>query len=292
MMNVPRPAGFLWALASLAALSGGCSLTAERAHGGWLRTPVGKVYYETAGAGEAVVLIHGGQMDCRIWDEQMALLAPSYRVIRYDVRGYGGSPAPSGVYSQFDDLAALLDRLGVAKAHVVGLSLGGAVAIDFAIAHPDRVKKVVAAAPGLRGFDWSPGPRDWVQPIIEAAQDNDRARLADLWLANPMMQAAAANPAVAPRVRRLVMENLECWLVNSSLEKSLRPPSAKRLAEIKAPILVIVGDRDIPDMQRAAEKIAKEVPAAHKLVISGAGHIVNMERPEEFNRALLDFLGP
>ncbi len=145
-------------------------------------------------------------------------------------------------------------------------------------------------APGLSGFDWSPDAWKHINGIIEAAQDGDAAKMTDLWMANPMMKAADENPAVAPRIRRLVAENMRCWLANPTLEKSLRPPATQRLAEIQAPTLVIVGDRDSADMQRICAKLSAEVAGARKVVILGAGHIVNMERPEEFQRALVGFL--
>ncbi|MDO8632514.1 MAG: alpha/beta fold hydrolase, partial [Phycisphaerales bacterium] len=142
-------------------LACGCA-SSGRTHDdvGYLNAPSGKLYYEAAGDGPPVVLIHGGQMDLRIWDEQVALLSPNHRVIRYDVRGYGRSPAPQKVYANHEDLAAVLDQLGLHRATLVGLSLGGGIAIDFAISYPDRVEKLVAVAPGLSGFDWSPGAWD------------------------------------------------------------------------------------------------------------------------------------
>lgn len=124
---------------------GGCALgdAGGRSRSGYCPVKHGKLYFEMTGSGEPIVLIHGGQMDCRIWDAEVELLRSNYRVIRYDVRGYGRSPAPTEVYSLHEDLARLLDRLEVPKAHLVGLSLGGAAAIDFAIAHPERVGKLV-----------------------------------------------------------------------------------------------------------------------------------------------------
>src|SRR5271166_5735592 len=117
--------------------------------------PVGgtRLFYEVKGMGPALVLIHGGQMDSRMWDDQFALLAKQFTVIRYDVRGYGGSFQPDQLYSDTDDLAGLLDYLKVKNAHIVGLSLGGRIAIDFALVHPKRVKSLTLAGPGLAGYE-------------------------------------------------------------------------------------------------------------------------------------------
>jgi pimeloyl-ACP methyl ester carboxylesterase len=97
-----------------------------------------RLFYEVKGSGDPVVLIHGGQLDSRMWDDQFEPYAREFRVLRYDVRGFGGSPATNAPYSNADDLAALMDYLGMPKAHVVGLSLGGMVATDFAVTHPNR----------------------------------------------------------------------------------------------------------------------------------------------------------
>src|SRR3954470_6711245 len=101
-----------------------------------------KLYYEAAGSGPAVVLVHGGLVDSRLWDEQMQPLSQRFRVVRYDLRGFGKSAAPAGQYWPTEDLRALLDYLKIEKATVVGLSLGGIVAADFAFEHPERVERL------------------------------------------------------------------------------------------------------------------------------------------------------
>ena len=132
-----------------------------------------RLFYEVKGTGPAVVLIHGGQLDCRMWDGQFAAFSRDFRVIRYDVRGYGGSFQPDMLYSDAEDLAGLLDYLKVDKAHIVGLSLGGRIAIDFAVAHPARVASLTLAGPGLSGYEPPDGAetdlRMW--NIIKAARD-------------------------------------------------------------------------------------------------------------------------
>ena len=118
----------------------------------------GKLYYEITGQGHALVLIHGGQLDRRMWDDQFRFFGSKYKVIRYDVRGFGNSPAAAEPYSDKEDLAALLKFLKVEKAYIAGLSLGGRIAIDFAIAHPEMVDALVLAGPGLSGFSFNPDP--------------------------------------------------------------------------------------------------------------------------------------
>ena len=254
---------------------------------GFARVAEPVIYYETAGSGAPVVLIHGGQMDRRMWDPQFESWSKQYRVVRYDVRGYGRSAVPTLPYSDVDDLLAVLDALGIARAHLIGLSLGGRIAIDFTLVHPDRVASLVAVAAGMSGFEFSAG--NWPQQM-RAAQEGGGEAAAELWLKDPYMVPAMEHPDLAPRIRQLVLENAREWLSNPLLPKRLQPPAAKRLAEIGVPTLVVVGDRDVPDMQKVADQLAREVKGARKVVVSGAGHIVNLEKPAEFDRAVLGFL--
>ncbi len=255
---------------------------------GFLELSGGKIYYEVAGEGHPLVLIHGGQMDSRMWDEQFALFSKSYRVIRYDVRGFGKSPTSTAVYADEDDLAALLKNFNAGKVYIVGLSLGGRIAIDFALSHPDLVAAIVPVAPGLSGFHFSDDPA--FMDTWRAAQAGDWEKVTDLWLKNAYMAPAMENPKIAPRLRRLAFENAHENLDNFLLEKVLNPPAIERLPDIKVPTLIIVGNRDVADIHQICGLVRARVAGAKEIVIQNSGHIVNMEQPEEFNRAVLDFL--
>ncbi|MDQ3181876.1 MAG: alpha/beta hydrolase [Acidobacteriota bacterium] len=263
------------------------SLAQQSVKNGFVKTSGGKLYYEVAGKGEeSLVMIHGGQMDRRIWDEQFALFAKNYKVIRYDVRGYGKTGAPAKVYSNVGELAELLRFLKVEKAYLMGLSLGGGISIDYALEHPEAVKGLILSAPGLSGYKYEQNEYG----IIEAARDEGEAKATELWLKNPYMATAMENPAIENRIRRLCLENAFNWLTNPFLERPIKPPAIGRLAEIKVPILLIIGDKDVPDMQKIADKITADVKDVRKEVLAGAGHIANMEKPDEFNRLVLGFL--
>jgi pimeloyl-ACP methyl ester carboxylesterase len=269
---------------------------ATPAPSGYIRVANPVLYYEVAGPkgpdeaagkGAPVVLIHGGQMDRRMWDPQFESWSKTYRVVRYDVRGYGRSATPTVPYSDVDDLLAVLDSLSIPKAHLVGLSLGGRIAIDFALVHPDRVASLVVAAPGLSGFPFEPGN---FMETLGAAQERGGEAAAELWLKDPYMVPAMEHADLAQKIRALVLDNARTWLENPFLQRRLRPPAAGRLAEIHAPMLILIGDRDVPDMQKVADKLAAEVKGATRVVIPGAGHISNLEKPAEFDRAALAFL--
>jgi pimeloyl-ACP methyl ester carboxylesterase len=249
----------------------------------------GRLFYEARGEGEPVLLIHGGNLDHRMWDDQFDLLAERFRTVRYDVRGFGRSTPGDVEHSAHEDLLALLDHLDVERAHIVGLSLGGRIAIDFALVHPERVIDLVLAGPGLSGWRFTPAP--WHDRLREAVQTGDVAAIAEAWLKSDYMAPAMENPELAERLRTITVENDDLWL-REFRERRLDPLAVGRLEELQLPVLLILGDRDVPDIHDIVELIEQKVPDTRKVLIQGAGHMVNMERPEEFNRALVGFLGP
>jgi 3-oxoadipate enol-lactonase len=269
----------------------GAAPSEELGHG---FAPVGgtRLFYEVKGTGPAVVLIHGGQLDCRMWDDQFSALARNYKVVRYDVRGFGGSARPDLLYTNVDDLTGLLDYLKITKAHIVGLSLGGRIAIDFALAHPAKVNSLVLAGPGLSGYEApNSGESDLrMWNVIKAARDEGPDQATALWLKDPFMAPAMEQAKLAHRLQKIARENAHCWLENPVLERPSRPAAVNRLAEIKAATLLILGDRDVPQMKATMEQLEKGISHARKVVIKNAGHMVNMEQPELFTDAVLEFL--
>jgi pimeloyl-ACP methyl ester carboxylesterase len=251
-----------------------------------------RIFYEVRGEGEPLVLIHGGQLDSRMWDSQFDAYGRYFRVLRYDVRGFGGSPLGEGTYSHADDLAALMDYLDMPRAHLLGLSLGGMVATDFAVTYPGRVLSLVLSGPGLTGLD-AESPEELARYFAEvvAARDAPPDSVVRLWLSDPLMAPAAADPRLRPRLERLARENARAWLNNWALRRPPGPPTIARFAEIHVPTLLLVGDRDLPSIFAAVDTLAKAIPGAKKVVIPGAGHMANMEKPGEFDAAVLGFLG-
>lgn len=247
------------------------------------------LYVESKSKGEPVVLIHGGQMDRRMWDAQFKTFAKEYRVIRYDIRGFGKSDMPSKPYSDAEDLQSLLEHLRIPRASFVGLSLGAAIATDLALIHPESVKSLILVCPGLGGFPFKDKAND-LRPIVEAARDESGERAAELWLQNPYVSVAMEQRNLRDKLRQLARENARAWLKNPLLLRHLKPPAAERLREIRAPTLVVGGERDVSDIQEIVAKLASEIPGASKQIFPGAGHLVPMEKPQEFNRVALEFL--
>ncbi|KAA0253783.1 MAG: alpha/beta fold hydrolase [Acidobacteria bacterium] len=268
------------------------SSAARPATTGFVPVPGGSLFYEERGTGPAVILLHGGMLDHRMWDPQMDGLARSFRVIRYDVAGHGRSKAPEGPWRDYEHLGLLMDALKVESASLVGLSLGGRVAIDFAIAHPERVRALALFDPGLSGFPFT--GRDWAGRIAErgrARRAGDAGKVADLflrsWLAGPHRTPAQVEPAVWAKAREMALPNALTVAQGSELE----PPAVGRLGEVKAPVLLVEGELDCEDIHLIARLVERRVPGTRRVVVPGVAHMPTMERPAEVNRLLLEFLG-
>jgi len=247
----------------------------------------GQLFYEVRGEGPPLVLIHGGATHLGMWDDQFDLFARNYRVVRYDVRGFGRSGSGDVPHVQWDDLLALLRHLEIERTHIVGLSLGGRIAVDFTLQYPQMVDRLVLAGPGLSG--WQFEREEWVGELARAIEAGDKRAASETWLQSPYLEAAREDPALAERLRQLVLESEQSW-IPIFRGRRLTPPAVERLAELKAPTLVILGSRDVDDIHRIVDLIAEKCPGARKIVLEGAGHMVNMERPEKFNRVVLEFL--
>ena len=262
---------------------------------GLLEAEAGPLYYEVAGEGHSLVLIHAGVADRTMWDDQVEVFARRYRVIRYDVRGYGKSPVGDRDYSNSQDLYELLRHLGVDRAYVVGLSRGGQIATDFALEHPEMMGALILVAAGLGGFEYQPNEAEIkVFGEMETAwEKGDFERVADLaveiWVDGFGQPTGRAPAHVQDKVKQMCLSNYS-QPQGKGKPVVLDPPAAGRLNDIQVPTLVIVGDLDVPGVQMACEQLAQGIADARKVVIQGVAHMVNMEKPDEFNHLVLDFL--
>jgi pimeloyl-ACP methyl ester carboxylesterase len=250
-----------------------------------------QLYYEMAGAGLPVVFVHGFTLDTRMWDAQFDVFAERYQAIRYDVRGFGRSPVGDVTsYSALDDLQALLDHLGIESAALVGLSMGGGIVTSFALAHPKRTRALITVDSNLWGHVWSEGWGASFAPQRGILRESGVAGVKQFWLAHPLFGPASEKPAVRQQLKQIVDDYSGWHWQNRDPERGLDPPTAQRLAEIQAPTLVVVGERDLPDFQSIADRLAREISNARKVVLPGVGHMANMEDPSGFNEAALEFL--
>jgi pimeloyl-ACP methyl ester carboxylesterase len=255
----------------------------------------GVLEYDVAGEGPAVAFLHPGLWDRRTWDDQFEAFAGSYRVLRLDARGYGRSsrPEPGRAYSHVEDLAAVMDAAGIDRAALVGCSMGGETAIDFALTHPARTSALVLVAAGVGGFgEFTPEEEAWWAPHDAAVEEAIGA--GDLERARRLQMAAWAplgtdDPAGA-RILAIALDNVHELTMDESGAASIEPPAAERLGEIVAPTLVLPADQDPPEMLRMARAFAREIPNARVVEIPRTDHVINMRRPAEFNEVVLAFL--
>ncbi len=262
--------------------------------GSFADVPGGRIAYETMGSGPDVMLIHPGLWDSRTWDPQVPLLVDEgFRVTRYDVRGYGRSSRLTGEpYSSVRDMLAVLDAAGVAQTALVGCSMGGAIAIDFTLEQPDRVWALMTAASAPGGFEALEEEEDWwaerAAPIEAAIEAGDLERAQELRL--QIWAPLGIDDPAGRLIRQIAFDNLHELTMDESAEEELDPPAARRLSEIDVPTLVLIAEHDPPFQRRAGELIARGILGAHRVVIEGADHVVNLRQPEAFNEALLGFL--
>jgi 3-oxoadipate enol-lactonase len=278
---------------SLAQAPGAATLPVDS---GRIAVPGSSLYYEAAGQGPPLILLHAGSLDRRMWDDQFHVLAQSHRVIRFDARGYGRSGPVSSRFDRSEDLHSLMKALRLVRATLVGSSLGGATAIDFALAHPERVDRLVLVGSGVSGYLWPPESRDvpWRVAARAAAARGDTAGIARSWLHSEYFAATREVPALAARLETLLVENVESWktaLRIGNQDTVFSGPALGRLHRITAPTIIVVGSRDVADIHRIADTLQAYLPRAQTVVLNGAGHVPNMELPSLFLEVVRKFLG-
>jgi pimeloyl-ACP methyl ester carboxylesterase len=247
----------------------------------------GELTAEEAGAGIPVVLIHGFSFDRSLWDSQFHELIQRHQTIRYDLRGFGSSSAPVSAQGHVEDLLAVLGACTVGRAHLVGLSLGANIALAAAALHPDRVRSVVLASPGLPGYAWTtPRPPD------EAAAVARRAGIAaakQWWLGHEVFRSAERYPAARAHLADMVGR----WPAYQWAGGPAAPPLPSLtgyLGTLRSPVLVMNGALDVTGYREIASVLHREIPGARREEFPDAGHLLNLERPARFNDELLSFL--
>lgn len=269
-----------------------------------------QLYFERAGRGELVVFLHAGIADHRMWDTEFYALANDYEVLRYDLRGYGkstlgitvdpetlaeeGAPRDEANFSHAQDLYLLLRTLGFDQATLIGASLGGSIAIDFALEQPTMLKGLVlmsAVPSGYKFVGEMPAP---LQHFGEALQQGDLAKAGELatqlWFDGPNRRPAEVNGTLRAQMKTLITQVISGSRVDFRGKNAAALPTVKRLGQITAPTLVISGDLDEENVQQAALLLADEIPRADLVQIDGTAHFPNLEKPDEFYTTLIDFL--
>jgi pimeloyl-ACP methyl ester carboxylesterase len=251
------------------------------------------VAYDDSGRGPPLLLLHAGIADRTMWDDVTPMLAERFRVVAPDLRGFGETPLPDGPFVYAADAAALLEGLGIDRAHVVGVSLGGHVALDLALARPALVDRLVLVGAGIDGWKHE---QSLVAAWDEEAAAFERGELDEVawinvrtWLDGP----TRGEDEVPKALRRRVFEMQRTALdrENPAAEAGwLTPSRRERLGDVTQPTLVLVGALDQRDFRRIARLLGEDIPGAQLIELPDVAHLPPLERPEAFARTLLQFL--
>jgi pimeloyl-ACP methyl ester carboxylesterase len=245
------------------------------------------LHYEVQGKGEAVVLIHSGGADLRDWEFIAPQLAQTYQVITFDGRGAGQSPPLLEPANFVEDLRQLLDHLNLDRVILVGHSIGGQIATDFALAYPDRVTRLVLVAPGLSGFQFSPDVQQWYAQVNAVAPDSEK--MVEVMLNHPVYSVVMSSPQ-RDRIIEMTTHNTKRSFEWKTFEmRWAQPPTIDRLSELQTKTLFIIGKKDMPDLFKVAE-LFQQVPDIRFAYIEGADHMPTLTHADEVSRLIIQFL--
>lgn len=260
-----------------------------------------ELFIEDVGSGHPVVMLHDGTLHSVIWKHQIDHLGTRWRVVAYDRRGYGRSTKPDTSYSNVDDLKRVLDHLGITRAVLVGASAGGRVAMEFAVLYPERVAGLVLVGAVIGGFEMVPEFVSLRWRLVEPLLTPDHTSLR-----NPL-----TAEAIDETIRRyrddpyMISEqnvSAKAWFIEQlqgSFDnvlnpgrhiKWLDPPVSGRLGDIRAPTLIVVGEDDHPELHAQAGALQWGIPDAKRVIVSSAGHLPQIERPDVTNALISQFL--
>jgi pimeloyl-ACP methyl ester carboxylesterase len=248
------------------------------------------LHYKVHGKGEAVVLIHSGGADLRDWELIAPQLAQTYQIVTFDGRGAGQSPPLLEPANFVEDLRQLLDHLHLDRAILVGHSIGGQIATDFALAYPDRVTKLVLIAPGLSGFQFSPDVQQWFAQVQAAASDLEK--MVDLMLNHPnhpMYSVVMSSPQRDCMIEMTTHNTKRSFEWKTFEMRWAQPPTIDRLSELQTKMLFIIGKQDMADNLRVAE-LFQQVPDIRFTYIEGADHMPTLTHADEVSSLIVQFL--
>lgn len=248
-------------------------------------------HYKIVGEGKPVLFLHGNGMDMRMWQPQIEALGDNMKMILMDMRGFGASEVTELVpFSFWEDAVALLKHLELETVDVVGMSLGGAVAMDMAVQKPEMVSSLVLIDAGVSGYPDKLSFPVKLKPVMELAQENNLDEAKSRWLEQDFFAVSKRDTKVFGAIQQMVDSFSGFYWQHGDLEQKMEPRSGRRLAELDMPTLVLVGEHDLRDFRVMSEYIAEQIDDAVLQVIASAGHVSTMDQPEQVNAILRDFL--
>lgn len=247
-----------------------------------------RLYHECQGQGPTLLFIHGATLDHRMWRAQVAELANRFRVITYDVRGYGQSAMPDGEFRHCEDAAALVDHLGLDRVVVIGHSIGALYALELALTRPDRIVGLVSLCMSGLGVPAFPEDTLAMFAAIRQAARGSLAAAKAIWAASGWFASARALPGVAIELDAMLADYSGWYWTHDSPSRPIAPPAVERLGELRVATLIIDGERDLAYNHAIAGELKQRIRGAALLRLA-AGHMANMETPTLVNAAIGDF---
>ncbi|MCB9135206.1 MAG: alpha/beta hydrolase [Anaerolineales bacterium] len=257
----------------------------------------GQLYYEVAGEGTPLVLTHAAFLDSRMFDAIWEPLAQNFRVIRYDMMGFGQSSPVTGPRCRRDDLNQLLDHLSVTRAHLAGCSNGGQISLDLALEQPDRVASLTLVDSTPSGFEPQGTPPRYMFEMFDALQRGDIAYGNELqiriWLDSEHRNPEQVDPELrqkALEMNHIAVSQGTFFIADMQPARPLDPPGLTCLESVACPTLVVAGSYENAEILRSADEMVNRIPNARKAIIEGTGHVPSYEKPNEFLQLLREFL--
>lgn len=268
------------------------SYTSFKADSGYINVDGGKLFYEIAGKGEYIVLLHDGIVHREVWDNQFPVFAKKYRVVRYDRRGYGKSTFPKAQFSHIEDLNQLFIQLKIDSAIIFGISGGGELAIDFTLKYPEKIKAIILAGAVVSGYGVTNhtitrGGR--LNSLVDILYDP--VKFLEYFGKEDPYEINPKNLKAKEKFIQLLKENPND--INFQRESYVIPaksPALGHLSKIKVPALILVGEYDMPDIQANGGVIEVGIPNAKRDIIYKSGHLIPFDQPKAFNIAVYKFL--
>lgn len=245
------------------------------------------LHAECRGERPDMVFVHGFGGDLHTWDRLWQAFGDR-AALRYDARGFGRSQQDESIgFDHVGDLLALFDAAGIDRADLIGVSMGGANALGFALSHPERVRRLVLISPGLRGWEWTEEWRTLWRAISTAARSGDMAQARELWWQHPLFRTARECPA-AGELHASIQRYAGAQWVRDPQRMTL--PDLDRLPTLAVPTLLVTGEEDVDDFRLPADLIAGSASGVERVDLPGTGHMIYLEAPEETEAQIHRFL--
>jgi len=253
-----------------------------------------RLFYQEVGEGTHILLIHAGVADSRMWENQIERLGKFFHLVAPDLRGFGKSLIPNGPFSYYEDIDGLINELGLSSTWLIGVSFGSRVAIDFYLAHPEKVKGLILVSPVVSGFKPSKEIEFFEQKEEKFLEAGDIVGATELnlrmWVDGPYRSPGQVNTKVRSKIADMLLSTFNIPIPENTKLKELDEPAIDRLEEILIPTLVVVGELDLSAVVDHAKLLAEKIPHARIEVVPGTAHMLSMEKPEIFNELVQQFV--